>query len=229
MKSTDFIVARDDLQQCKLIETQLPDAAALARRSAAGQGRSLRVHRQQHHLRLLGDQLKYWQLFPAPEDFGNIPVWGFGEVIASKPSVRRDRRTPVRLFSDGDASRDRGRRRQQARPARRRRASPGRGAGLQRLCARQRRSPPLPDGRATIRRCCGRCSCCRFWSTIFSRENEFLRRTQRDALQRLQQDRVRSCASAAHAARAYPGDRTDLGGQCRFCQIARLLRRGRDL
>ena len=29
MKATDFIVARNDLQQCKLIETQLPDAAAL--------------------------------------------------------------------------------------------------------------------------------------------------------------------------------------------------------
>ena len=33
---------------------------------------------------MLGDQLKYWQLFPAPEGFGNIPVWGFGRVIASK-------------------------------------------------------------------------------------------------------------------------------------------------
>jgi len=29
MKAYDFVVARDDLQQCKLIETQLPDAAAL--------------------------------------------------------------------------------------------------------------------------------------------------------------------------------------------------------
>jgi hypothetical protein len=29
MKSTDFIVARDDLQHCKFIQTQLPDAAAL--------------------------------------------------------------------------------------------------------------------------------------------------------------------------------------------------------
>jgi len=29
MKSTDFIVARNDLQQCKFIETQLPDAADL--------------------------------------------------------------------------------------------------------------------------------------------------------------------------------------------------------
>ncbi len=34
---------------------------------------------------VLGDQLKYWQLFPAPQGFGNIPVWGFGEVIGSRP------------------------------------------------------------------------------------------------------------------------------------------------
>jgi hypothetical protein len=32
---------------------------------------------------MLGEQLKYWQLFRAPDGFGNIPVWGFGEVIAS--------------------------------------------------------------------------------------------------------------------------------------------------
>ena len=31
-----------------------------------------------------GDLLKYWQLFPAPGNFGNIPVWGFGDVIASR-------------------------------------------------------------------------------------------------------------------------------------------------
>jgi hypothetical protein len=29
MKATDFIVARKDFQQCKFIETELPDAAAL--------------------------------------------------------------------------------------------------------------------------------------------------------------------------------------------------------
>jgi len=32
----------------------------------------------------LGDAMKYWQLFPAPEGFGNIPVWGLGDVIASR-------------------------------------------------------------------------------------------------------------------------------------------------
>lgn len=29
MKSSDFIVIRNDLQHCKVIETQLPDPAAL--------------------------------------------------------------------------------------------------------------------------------------------------------------------------------------------------------
>jgi len=29
MNSTDFIVVRNDLQQCKVIETRLPDAAEL--------------------------------------------------------------------------------------------------------------------------------------------------------------------------------------------------------
>jgi hypothetical protein len=32
----------------------------------------------------LGDQLKYWQLFPAPSGWGIVPVWGFGEVITSR-------------------------------------------------------------------------------------------------------------------------------------------------
>ena len=33
---------------------------------------------------VLGDQLKYWQLFPAPDGFGIVPVGGFGDVIASR-------------------------------------------------------------------------------------------------------------------------------------------------
>ena len=33
---------------------------------------------------VMGDTLKYWSLFPAPQGYGNIPVWGFGEVIASR-------------------------------------------------------------------------------------------------------------------------------------------------
>ena len=84
MTSTDFIVARDDLQHCKTIRTQLPDADTLP-----ADGLLLRVDRfaftaNNITYAVLGDQLKYWQLFPAPAGFGIIPVWGFGDVIASK-------------------------------------------------------------------------------------------------------------------------------------------------
>jgi hypothetical protein len=84
MKSTDFIVARDDLQQCKVIETQLPDAATLPDDALLVKVTRFALTANNITYAVTGDQLKYWQLFPAPNGFGNIPVWGFGEVIASK-------------------------------------------------------------------------------------------------------------------------------------------------
>jgi hypothetical protein len=84
MKSTDFVVARHDFQQCKFIETAIPDAARLP-----GGALLIKVDRfaftaNNITYAVLGDELKYWELFPAPDGFGNIPVWGFGEVIASQ-------------------------------------------------------------------------------------------------------------------------------------------------
>jgi hypothetical protein len=84
MKSTDFIVARDDLQQCKVIETELPDAAALPDGALLVSIDRFAFTANNITYAVLGDALKYWQLFPAPEGFGNVPVWGFGEVIASR-------------------------------------------------------------------------------------------------------------------------------------------------
>jgi hypothetical protein len=84
MKSTDFVVTRNDLQQCKFIETQLADAAALPEEALLIKIDRFAFTANNITYAVLGDQLKYWQLFPAPESFGNIPVWGFGEVIASR-------------------------------------------------------------------------------------------------------------------------------------------------
>ena len=84
MKSTDFIVARNDLQQCKFIETSLPDADAIPDEALLIKIDRFAFTANNITYAVLGDQLKYWQLFPAPENFGNIPVWGFGEVIASR-------------------------------------------------------------------------------------------------------------------------------------------------
>jgi hypothetical protein len=93
MKSTDFVVARNDLQQCKSIETELPDAAALPSEALLVKIDRFAFTANNITYAVLGDELKYWQLFPAPQGFGNIPVWGFGDVIASKhPGVAEGER-----------------------------------------------------------------------------------------------------------------------------------------
>jgi hypothetical protein len=84
MQSTDFVVARNDLQRCKLIETRLPDANALPDEALLVKVTRFAFTANNITYAVLGDHLKYWSLFPAPEGSGIIPVWGFGEVIASK-------------------------------------------------------------------------------------------------------------------------------------------------
>ncbi|WP_407178287.1 DUF2855 family protein [Bradyrhizobium sp. STM 3562] len=88
MNCTAFVVARDDLKQSKLIETQLPDQAHLPSEALLVKVERFAFTANNITYAVVGDELKYWQLFPAPDGFGNIPVWGFGEVIASKhPAV----------------------------------------------------------------------------------------------------------------------------------------------
>ena len=74
MKSTDFVVARDNLQQSKAIATELPDADALPADTLLVKVDRFAFTANNITYAILGDQLKYWQLFPAPEGFGNIPV-----------------------------------------------------------------------------------------------------------------------------------------------------------
>ena len=88
MNLTAFVVARDDLRQGKIVETELPDASRLPDESLLVKVDRFAFTANNITYAVLGDQLKYWSLFPAPDGFGNIPVWGFGEVIISKhPSV----------------------------------------------------------------------------------------------------------------------------------------------
>jgi hypothetical protein len=84
MNSSDFIVARDELARCKFIDTSIPSTADLPDEALLVKIDRFAFTANNITYAMLGDQLKYWQLFPAPEGFGNIPVWGFGEVIASK-------------------------------------------------------------------------------------------------------------------------------------------------
>jgi hypothetical protein len=84
MNLTNFIVARHDLQDCKFIESRLPDTGALPDEALLVKVDRFAFTANNITYATLGDQLKYWQLFPSPEGLGNIPVWGFGEVIASR-------------------------------------------------------------------------------------------------------------------------------------------------
>jgi hypothetical protein len=82
MNCTQFIVSRDDFQNCKFIETALPQPSDLPDEALL-----LRVDRfaftdNNIAYAMLGDQL-YWQLLPAPDGFSNISAWGFGEVVVS--------------------------------------------------------------------------------------------------------------------------------------------------
>jgi hypothetical protein len=83
MQAADFIVARGDFRQCRLIETRLPDAGTLPGDTLLVKVDRFAFTANNITYATLGDELKYWQLFRAPDGFGNIPVWGFGDVIAS--------------------------------------------------------------------------------------------------------------------------------------------------
>ncbi|MDH2351517.1 DUF2855 family protein [Bradyrhizobium sp. SSUT112] len=88
MTATDFIVTRNDFETCKVIATELPGADALPPDALLVKVDRFAFTANNITYAVLGDELKYWQLFPAPAGFGNIPVWGFGEVIASRhPNV----------------------------------------------------------------------------------------------------------------------------------------------
>lgn len=88
--STQFVVARDDLKTCKLVETRLPGVTELPEDGLLVKVDRFAFTANNITYAMLGDQLKYWHLFPAPEGFGNIPVWGFGKVLESRhPGIAR--------------------------------------------------------------------------------------------------------------------------------------------
>lgn len=78
--STDFLVSRKNLHESKLVETQLgplkPGQALLKIDQFAFTANNVTYG-------AFGDAMMYWNFFPAPEGWGRIPVWGFGDVVES--------------------------------------------------------------------------------------------------------------------------------------------------
>ena len=227
-KSTDFVVARNDLQQCKVIETQLPDAATLPDEALLVKVTRFAFTANNITYAVLGDQLKYWQLFPAPEGFGNIPVWGFGEVIASKhPGIAAGETLfgyfPMATHLVIEAA-DVCKRGLRDAAAHRQGVAP-----VYNAYARVSGDPAFAGKQGDYQALLRPLFMLSFLVDDFLAENEFFGAKARDAVLGLQQDRLWARAPPACEGQRHQGDRPDLGGQHRLCQIARLLRRGRDL
>lgn len=78
--SRDFVVARKDLRQHKLVETALP---ALGPDEVLVKVGDFAFTSNNVTYAAFGEAMQYWDFFPAPDGFGRIPVWGFGDVVAS--------------------------------------------------------------------------------------------------------------------------------------------------
>jgi hypothetical protein len=78
--SWNLLVDRSDLSHTSLAEVDTP---------AVGPGQALirvdRVGMTANNVTyaVFGDAMKYWDFFPADDGWGRVPLWGFGEVVAS--------------------------------------------------------------------------------------------------------------------------------------------------
>ena len=78
--STDFLVSRKNLHETKFAETPL----TLKLGQALIKVDRFALTANNITYGAFGDAMMYWNFFPAPEGWGRIPVWGFGDVIESK-------------------------------------------------------------------------------------------------------------------------------------------------
>lgn len=80
----EFIVNKSNLLESRFIPLQVPAASDLQPGQVV-----LRVERfaftsNNVTYAAFGTAMQYWNFFPTEEGWGNIPVWGFGDVLASK-------------------------------------------------------------------------------------------------------------------------------------------------
>jgi Protein of unknown function (DUF2855) len=77
----DFLVARDDLHNTRIVESEPPDVAAgqaLLRVDTFGLTSNNITYAK------FGDAMSYWNFFPAEDGWGRVPMWGFAEVASSR-------------------------------------------------------------------------------------------------------------------------------------------------
>jgi NADPH:quinone reductase-like Zn-dependent oxidoreductase len=77
----DLLVSTEDITTTELREAPLPEPGegevvlAVSRAGVTANNVTYAV---------LGDTLRYWRFFPAPDGWGRVPLWGFADVVASR-------------------------------------------------------------------------------------------------------------------------------------------------
>lgn len=79
---TDFLVKKDDFRECRVTESEVPEAEpgqALLRVDTFGMTSNNVTYA------VFGEAMSYWDFFPtAEEGWGRLPTWGFAEVERSE-------------------------------------------------------------------------------------------------------------------------------------------------
>lgn len=83
-KSEHFWVKRDQLRETRIVESEVPELSGLNEGEVLFKVDEFAFTANNITYAAFGDIMKYWDFFPADEGWGRIPVWGFGDVIASK-------------------------------------------------------------------------------------------------------------------------------------------------
>lgn len=83
-QSWRFIVSKSKLDDCKVVDGPSADPVDLADGAILIKVDRISLTANNILYAVLGEEFHYWDLFPAPDGFGVIPAWGFGDVVASR-------------------------------------------------------------------------------------------------------------------------------------------------
>jgi len=83
MNKTEFLVNKNDISKHSIVESVI-DVDALTEGQVLLKVDHFAFTANNITYAAMGDKLRYWDFFPAAENQGSIPVWGFGEVVSSR-------------------------------------------------------------------------------------------------------------------------------------------------
>ena len=83
-ESFDFVVDRRDLRRTALLPGRHSEGTRLEPGELLVRVDRFAFTANNVTYGAVGDMIGYWRFFPAPEPWGRIPVWGFGDVVRSR-------------------------------------------------------------------------------------------------------------------------------------------------